>query len=90
MRRLGVGWNTIVHEVDWLMALGEFAVEGVAQIQFSDRPFNMLAIPVEKKRVIKSLTESRVRAATDENFDDVIEGKGQGIIILLQYVSQLF
>jgi hypothetical protein len=49
----------------------------------------MLAIPEDKKRVIKSLTESRVRATTDGNFDDIIEGKGQGIIILLQYVSNL-
>jgi hypothetical protein len=90
MKKFGVGRNTIVHEVDWLIALGEFAVETVAEIQFSDRPFDMLAIPEEKKKVIRSLTESRVRAATKEDFDDVIEGKGQGIIILLQYVSQLF
>ncbi|KAF4240499.1 hypothetical protein CNMCM8980_001148 [Aspergillus fumigatiaffinis] len=43
----------------------------------------MLAIPEDKKKVIKSLTESRVRATTEGKFDDIIEGKGQGVIILL-------
>ncbi|KAJ8227486.1 hypothetical protein LV160_009067, partial [Aspergillus fumigatus] len=62
---------------------GEFAVEEVAEIQFSDAPFDMLAIPEDKKKVIKSLTESRVRATTEGKFDDIIEGKGQGVIILL-------
>jgi hypothetical protein len=52
------------------MSLGEFAVEKVAAIQFSDAP------------------ESRVRATTEGKFDDIIEGKGQGVIILLQYVSE--
>jgi SpoVK/Ycf46/Vps4 family AAA+-type ATPase len=70
------------------MSLGEFAVEKVAAIQFSDAPFDMLAIPEDKKKVIKSLTESRVRATTEGKFDDIIEGKGQGVIILLQYVSK--
>jgi hypothetical protein len=57
----------------------------VAEIQFSNTPFAMLAIPEEKKQVIKSLTESRVRA-TEGKFDDIIEGKGQVVIILLQYI----
>jgi hypothetical protein len=70
------------------MSLGEFAVEKVAAIQFSDTPFDILKIPEDKKKVIKSLTESRVRATTKGKFDDTIEGKGQGVIILLQYVSK--
>jgi hypothetical protein len=68
----------------------ESAVENVAEIQFSDTPFDRLAIPEDKKRVIKSLTESRVRATSGEKFDDIMEGKGEGIIILLQYVSKPF
>lgn len=74
----------------WLISLGEFAVEKVAEIQFSDTPFDMLSIPEDKKRVIKSLTESRVRTTTEGKFDDIIEGKGQGVIILLQFVSETF
>ncbi|KAF4212691.1 hypothetical protein CNMCM8980_000784 [Aspergillus fumigatiaffinis] len=62
---------------------GEFAVEKVATIQFSNTPFDMLALPKDKKKVIKSLTESWVRATTEGKFDDIIEGKGQGVIILL-------
>jgi hypothetical protein len=81
-------WHLRTSELSGLMSLGEFAVEKVAEIQFSDTPFDMLAIPEDKKRVIKSLTESRVRATTEGKFDDIIEGKGQGVIILLQYVSE--
>lgn len=65
------------------MALGGFPVEAVAEIEFSGAPFDMLAIPEDQKKVIKSLTESRVRATTEENFDDLIKRKGQGVIILL-------
>ncbi|KAH1744791.1 hypothetical protein KXV31_000632 [Aspergillus fumigatus] len=65
------------------MSAGEFAVEKVAAIQFADAPFDMLVILEDKKKVIKSLTESRVRATTEGKFDDIIEGKGQGVIILL-------
>jgi phosphopentomutase len=70
------------------MSLGEFAIEKVAAIQFSNTPFNILAIPEDKKKVIKSLTKSQVRATTKGKFNDIIEGKGQGVIILLQYVSK--
>ncbi|KAH1809724.1 hypothetical protein KXX27_007295 [Aspergillus fumigatus] len=87
--------NMFIQHKDQLMKVhsngmdpGEFAVEKVAAIQFADAPFDMLVILEDKKKVIKSLTESRVRATTEGKFDDIIEGKGQGVIILLQYVSK--
>lgn len=61
--------------------LGEFAVEDVEPTSFSNTAFNLLTLPKDKKEVIQSLTESRVNISS---FDDVIEGKGQGVIILLQ------
>ncbi|KAH8691858.1 P-loop containing nucleoside triphosphate hydrolase protein [Talaromyces proteolyticus] len=64
-------------------AFGEFAVEYIEDIKFSDSAFDMLTIPEDKKKVIKSLTESRVSATNEAGFDDIIVGKGQGIIICL-------
>lgn len=64
--------------------LGEFAVESIEEIQFSPSPFNRIAIPENKKKVIKSVVESYMSMVNGTN--DVIAGKGQGVIILLQYV----
>jgi hypothetical protein len=61
-------------------------VADVHEIEFSNSPFNMLTIPASKKKVIKSLTESRVSDTSGAGFDDVIAGKGQGVVVLLQYV----
>lgn len=46
----------------------------------------MLTVPEDKKKVIKSLAESRVSTKYKGTSDDVITGKGRGVIILLQYV----
>lgn len=45
----------------------------------------MLTVPEDKKKVIKSLAESRVSTRYEGTFDDMIAGKGRGVIILLQY-----
>ncbi|TPX22405.1 hypothetical protein DIZ76_014277 [Coccidioides immitis] len=63
--------------------LEEFAVENIKKIRFSNSPFNMLTIPEDKKTVIKSLIESCVYVINIVHFDDIIKGKGQGVIILL-------
>lgn len=39
-------------------------------------PFNMLVIPEDKKKVIKSLTKSQVRAITKGKFNNIIKEKG--------------
>ncbi|CRG92464.1 ATP-dependent zinc metalloprotease FtsH homolog [Talaromyces islandicus] len=62
---------------------GEFAVENIQEAVFSSAPFEMLSIPEEKKRVIEALTKSRVDASDEVPFDDIIAGKGQGVVILL-------
>ncbi|KMP06688.1 hypothetical protein CIRG_06369 [Coccidioides immitis RMSCC 2394] len=63
----------------------EFAVENIKKIRFSNSPFNMLTIPEDKKTVIKSLIESHVHATNTVHFDNIIKGKRQGVIILLQF-----
>ncbi|OKL55245.1 hypothetical protein UA08_09489 [Talaromyces atroroseus] len=63
---------------------GEFDVDSITEISFSNAPFDMLTVPEEKKKVIKSLAESRVCTKHEgATVDDVIVGKGQGVIILL-------
>lgn len=36
-------------------------MESIKEITFSNAPFDMLTVPEDKKKVIKSLAESRVR-----------------------------
>lgn len=59
-------------------------MENIKEITFSSAPFDMLAVPKDRKKVIKSLAESRVSSSHEDAFDDVITGKGRGVIILLQ------
>lgn len=61
-------------------------MESIKEITFSNAPFDMLTVPEAKKKVIKSLAESRVSTRYEGRFDDIIAGKGRGVIILLQYV----
>ncbi|EEH08870.1 predicted protein [Histoplasma capsulatum G186AR] len=43
----------------------------------------ILSLTRRKKTIIKSLAESRVCETTEEHFDDVVQGKGQDVIITL-------
>jgi hypothetical protein len=65
----------------------ECAVAGVTRIKWSSAPFDSLALPAEQKNLLKALAEARMVAGSEYTFDDVVEGKGQGLIALLQYVT---
>jgi hypothetical protein len=60
--------------------LGGFAVDISEKSSFHPHHL-ILAIPEEEKKVVKSLTESRVLTANGANEDDIIAEKGQGVII---------
>ncbi|KAB8223448.1 P-loop containing nucleoside triphosphate hydrolase protein [Aspergillus novoparasiticus] len=62
---------------------GEFALDLVEDITFSTGLFDMLEISEDKKQVVRSLTESCVLEAKRTSEDDIIVGKGQGVIVLL-------
>ena len=72
-----------------LLSVVECAVTGITSIEWSSAPFESLALPTEQKTLIKALAEARMAAGSDFVFDDFVEGKGQGLIALLQYVAQL-
>ena len=44
-------------------------------------PFDGLTMPNKQRETIIALTDTEL----DSKFDDIIEGKGHGTIILLQY-----
>lgn len=61
----------------------EFAVACIEDIQWSDLPFESLVIPEKKKNVLQALVRRHNPDDVDEAFDDFVEGKGKGLIILL-------
>lgn len=88
---LSVAYSTVLTKGD-LLLLGEYAVEDIRPIEWSDLPFAALTIPAPKKEVILAITRNRLGQPTPRGqighctptFDDVIQGKGRGIILLLQ------
>jgi len=57
-----------------------FEIDGVKEVDFNEKAFESLVLPEEQKTTILSL----VRAHThDFDFDDIIKGKGKGLIFLL-------
>ncbi|CAN8103121.1 unnamed protein product [Discula destructiva] len=64
-------------EKKWL----HFFVNAVSVISFNDHAFSSLNLPKNQKDLILGFTS--VKQSYRSQFDDVIEGKGKGIIILL-------
>lgn len=64
-------------EKTWL----NFFVNAVQDITFSDRAFECLVLPEKQKELILGFTETQQTHRS--YFDDVIESKGRGIIVLL-------
>ena len=53
--------------------------------EWSSVPFDGLTMPDEQRETIMALTDTEL----DAEFDDIVEGKGRGIIILLQYDTSI-
>ena len=58
-----------------------FSIGSVKDIKYNEGAFDSLVLPEDHKELILALTESQV--ANKESFDDVIQGKGRGMIMLL-------
>ncbi|KAI3324918.1 P-loop containing nucleoside triphosphate hydrolase protein [Xylariaceae sp. AK1471] len=59
----------------------EFFVDSVGEIVFNDNAFDSLVLPEEHKSLILAVTQAQVK--NKDIFDDVIAGKGRGMIMLL-------
>lgn len=59
----------------------EFEVDNVLPIQWNDNAFESLVIPSARKRLLEALV--RQQKSNKKTLDDVVHGKGQGLILLL-------
>jgi len=55
-------------------------VADITEIEWSSAPFDGLALPDDQTETILAVTDTE----QDSGFDDIVEGKGRGILILLQ------
>ena len=71
----------------------ELSVDDIEEITWDSSAFNSLVLPEARKEMVRSLIERHTNGSNgldDESgkvFDDIIQGKGQGLVILLQYDS---
>ncbi|KFY96264.1 hypothetical protein V500_02531, partial [Pseudogymnoascus sp. VKM F-4518 (FW-2643)] len=61
----------------------EFAVADISEISWNESLFHQLAIPSEPKKLIEALTTFQSGGEAKHTFDDFVEGKGRGLIMLL-------
>ncbi|KAI5461567.1 P-loop containing nucleoside triphosphate hydrolase protein [Mariannaea sp. PMI_226] len=59
----------------------EFFIDDVAEVKFNENAFSSLVLPTDQKELILAFAQSQVKFK--DAFDDVISGKGKGIIMLL-------
>ncbi|KAI9705356.1 MAG: hypothetical protein M1820_005186 [Bogoriella megaspora] len=60
----------------------EFSLSGVRDIEWDEGAFDALVMPVNHKRIVKALVESHKFHAA-KTIDDVIQGKGKGLVSVL-------
>ncbi|OHW99646.1 AAA family ATPase [Colletotrichum incanum] len=60
----------------------EFTVSGVSDIQWNDSAYESLVLEPKQKDIVKALVESHKYHAA-ESIDDVIQGKGKGLVAVL-------
>eukprot|EP00538_Stauroneis_constricta_P000206 CAMPEP_0119551160 /NCGR_PEP_ID=MMETSP1352-20130426/4488_1 /TAXON_ID=265584 /ORGANISM="Stauroneis constricta, Strain CCMP1120" /LENGTH=1044 /DNA_ID=CAMNT_0007597169 /DNA_START=81 /DNA_END=3215 /DNA_ORIENTATION=+ len=59
-------------------AWGDVLVDSLSEIKFQDDIFDRLVLPLSRKRIIKALIKNG-----NTDFQDVIQGKGEGSVFLL-------
>ncbi|KAK7432423.1 hypothetical protein QQZ08_000985 [Neonectria magnoliae] len=59
----------------------EFFIDDVAEVNFNGQAFSSLVLPEDQKELILAFAQSQVKYK--DAFDDIISGKGKGIIMLL-------
>ena len=60
----------------------EFTVSGIKDIDWNEGAFSSLVLPENQKSIVKALVESHTFQAS-RNIDDVIQGKGRGLVAVL-------
>ena len=60
----------------------EFAVDDITEISWNDSLWNHLAIEPKRKNLTLALAASHPQRTPDHSFDDIVTGKGRGLIML--------
>ncbi|KAL4865369.1 hypothetical protein BDV12DRAFT_174767 [Aspergillus spectabilis] len=60
----------------------EFSISGISEIDWNEEAFDSLVLPGNQKSIVKALVESHTFCAA-QNIDDVIQGKGKGLVAVL-------
>lgn len=60
----------------------KFKVDSIEPIQWSNHAFDSLVLPTQQKELVLALSQNQIADAAGA-FDDVIQGKGRGMILLL-------
>jgi hypothetical protein len=60
----------------------EFAVSAIADVVYNDRAFDSLVLPENQKSIVKALVSSHAFHA-HKSIDDIISGKGRGLVAVL-------
>ncbi|KAJ5169263.1 uncharacterized protein N7482_004857 [Penicillium canariense] len=60
----------------------EFTISGISEIEWDVDAFDSLVLPSNQKSIVKALVESHTFHAA-KNIDDVIQGKGKGLVAVL-------
>ncbi|KAI1505147.1 P-loop containing nucleoside triphosphate hydrolase protein [Biscogniauxia marginata] len=62
---------------------GKVYVDGISDIKWDENAFHNLVLENETKRLIESFVSAQMKQSCSPVFDDIVEGKGQGMILLL-------
>ena len=60
----------------------EFTISGLREIEYNDGAFDSLVLPSDHKEIVRALVESHKFNAA-KTIDDVIQGKGKGLVAVL-------
>lgn len=75
-----------------LISIAEFTVSGISDIVWNDLPFDALVLAAKKKDMLYALVEQATSQPEEDGingvkapraFDDFVEEKGQGLVVLL-------
>jgi hypothetical protein len=72
-----LGWA--FNEKLWL----EFPVETVEEITWNDKAFDSLVLPEDQKAIVRALVESHTASTGSNTIDDIVAGKGRGLVSVL-------
>jgi hypothetical protein len=60
----------------------EFSLSAITDIEWNDEAFRSLVLPTEKKQVVKALVSAH-KFHGSKTIDDVVQGKGKGLVFVL-------